>query len=75
MLTFNSSTVATLVKKRTALQHHASIDAIAFQEFSDVDQSVREDVEYLRAHPLILEESVVSGWSYDVKTGKLTKVV
>ena len=75
MLTFNTSAAATLVKKRTAVQHHPSIDAIAFQEFSDVDQSVREDVEYLRAHPLILEGTVISGWTYKVESGEVVKVV
>lgn len=36
--------------------------------------SVKEDVEYLRAHPLLKEVGLVSGAVYDIETGLLTKV-
>lgn len=41
----------------------------------DVERSVREDIQYLKDHPLILDDSVITGWVYDVKDGKLTEVV
>ena len=34
---------------------------------------LREDVERLRAHPLIVNRAVVGGFSYDVDTGELTE--
>lgn len=41
----------------------------------DIERSVREDIQYLKDHPLILDNSEISGWVYDVKDGKLTEVM
>ncbi|KAJ7592568.1 carbonic anhydrase [Mycena floridula] len=49
------------------------IDVMAFS--GDIDDSVREDVEFLRSHPLILKETTVTGWTLDLETGKVHKVV
>ncbi|TMK44775.1 MAG: carbonic anhydrase [Actinobacteria bacterium] len=46
-----------------------------FLPFSDVDDSVREDVRRIRDNPFIPLDVDVSGWVYDVKTGKLREVV
>lgn len=75
MLTFTSAQAASLVKARVGHEHHAAVDAIAFQEFSDVATSVEADVAFLKAHPLILKETVISGYTYHVETGAVTKVV
>lgn len=49
--------------------------SIDFLPFSDDEAAVREDVERIREHPLIPDTIPVSGYIYDVKTGKLTEVV
>ncbi len=46
-----------------------------FLPFSDLDESVREDVRHIRENPFIPPDVEVSGWVYDVKTGKLREVV
>jgi carbonic anhydrase len=39
-----------------------------------VPKSVRDDVDYLRAHPFIRKETKISGCVYDTETGKLERV-
>ncbi len=48
---------------------------IDFLPFSDVEESVRDDVSRIRENPFIPAEVEVSGWIYDVKTGRLQEVV
>jgi len=46
-------------------------DAIQFLEFSDLDKAVKEEVEHVKTHPLILKETEVTGWVYHVESGKV----
>ncbi|MCC6712923.1 MAG: carbonic anhydrase [Candidatus Dadabacteria bacterium] len=41
----------------------------------DREESVREDVSRLRNHPLVSRDIRISGYIFDVKTGKLIEVV
>ena len=45
-----------------------------FLPFTDVEESVREDMELLRQSPLIPEDVIISGAVYDVDTGLMTEV-
>ena len=45
-----------------------------FLPFTDVAESVREDMAILRQSPLIPEDVVISGAVYDVDTGRMTQV-
>jgi len=53
----------------------ADASAIDFLPFSDLDQSVRDDVRSLLASPLIAPGITVSGFIYDVRSGELREVV
>ncbi|KAA1477007.1 carbonic anhydrase [Dentipellis sp. KUC8613] len=53
----------------------ARIDAIDFHEFSDVEGSIKTDVDWLKEHPLIPKDINVTGWVYEVETGKVRQVV
>src|SRR6266545_2137608 len=46
-----------------------------FLPFSDLEESVRDDVRRIRNNPFIPPDVEVSGWVYDVKTGKLQEIV
>ncbi|MGH2596747.1 MAG: beta-class carbonic anhydrase [Actinomycetota bacterium] len=46
-----------------------------FFPFSDVDQSVRDDVERIRVEKSLPEDLAVSGYVYDVATGRIREVV
>jgi carbonic anhydrase len=47
---------------------------VAWLEFSDLAQSVRDDVERIRNHPLTPKDVPVHGFIYDVRTGRLVPV-
>ena len=46
-----------------------------FMPFSDLEQSVRDDVEALRSSDLIPDDISVSGAIYDVQSGELREVI
>ena len=46
-----------------------------FLPFSDLEQSVRDDVAALRGSPLLLKDVPVRGFIYDVKSGRIHEVV
>jgi carbonic anhydrase len=71
MLTFTNEQLAAKVQQELG----ADVAGQDFLPFSDVEQSVRDDVEELRASPLIPKDIPISGAVYDVRTGKLTEVV
>jgi carbonic anhydrase len=70
MLTFTNSDLHAKVKQDLG----ADSTGIDFLPFSDVEESVREDVEFLRASPLIPRDVPVRGFVYDVHTGRLDEV-
>ena len=70
MLTFRNEDLQAKVKQDL----HADADSIDFLPFSDLERSVRDDVAFLRNSPLIPQNIEISGFIYDVKSGKLTPV-
>ena len=51
----------------------AQIDAIDFQEFSQLEERVRADVEFLQQSPLLLKDTKITGWAYSIETGKVSR--
>jgi carbonic anhydrase len=70
MLTFSNADLRTKLKKDL----NASADHIDFLPFKDLEQSVRDDVATLKASPLIPENVEISGFIYDVRSGRLLPV-
>lgn len=70
MLTFSNEDLRTKVKQEL----HAEADNIDFLPFKDLEQSVRDDVAFLRNSPLIPQSIDITGFVYDVKSGKLLPV-
>ena len=70
MLTFDNATMHGIC------QEQLGVDAsdIDFLPFADLEQSVRDDVEIIRTSPLIPNDITVTGFVYDVKTGKIHEV-
>jgi Carbonic anhydrase len=71
MLTFQNADLAAKIKADLGVD----VGDRDFLPFSDLEQSVRDDVEAVRNSPLIPNDIPVSGAIYDVKTGKLKVVV
>ena len=53
----------------------ADTGGLDFLPFTDLEQSVRDDVAALRASPLIPHNTPISGAIYDVRTGEVNLVV
>jgi carbonic anhydrase len=70
MLTFSNDQIREMLRSDTG----ADASGIDFLPFSDVEASVREDVSTVRSSPLIPNEIPVTGYVYDVRTGRLAEV-
>ena len=71
MLTMTSQAMQEHVKNAIP-EARQEIDAINFGAFPDLDKSVKDDVEYLKANPLVLKDIPITGWIYEVETGKVS---
>ncbi|KAH0611842.1 uncharacterized protein H6S33_011107 [Morchella sextelata] len=73
MTTFDNPTLHGTIKKNLGVD----ADGEDFGAIENIEQAVRDDVEFLKTHKLIPEvvRGNTTGWIYDPKTGKLTKVV
>lgn len=73
MLTFsNADALARIAKSNGTGVIESTYD---FQTFSDLEQSVKDDVEYLRNNKALAKDTKVSGYIYDVDTGKVRQVL
>lgn len=70
MLTFSNNELRTKLKQDL----HADADSIDFLPFGDLEQSVRDDVATIKNSPLIPDSIAVSGFIYDVRSGRLLPV-
>lgn len=71
MQTFTNEDLAAKIKD------DLGVDATGrdFLPFSDLEQSVRDDVQTLRDSDLIPDDIAISGAIYDVRSGELREVV
>lgn len=46
-----------------------------FLPFPELEQAVRDDIEFIRGSKLVPSQVVLSGWIYEVETGKTRRVV
>ena len=67
MLTFTNDDIWAKLEAETG----ASAADIDFMPFSDVDASVADDVRTIRENPFLPDGVEVSGWVYDVRSGRL----
>lgn len=71
MLTFTNDDL----RQKLADERGADASDVDFLPFSDLDQSVRDDVQRIQQSPFLAEEITVSGFVYDVATGRLREIV
>jgi carbonic anhydrase len=70
MLTFTNDDL----RKKLADERGVDASSVDFLPFPDLEQSVRDDVSTIRASSLLPDGIEVTGWVYDVKTGKISPV-
>jgi carbonic anhydrase len=71
MLTFSNADLAAKVQADLGVD----VSGQDFYPFPDLEQSVRDDVAFLRESRLIPKDIAISGAIYDVTTGKVHEVV
>jgi carbonic anhydrase len=74
MLTFSTSYLRDLVKEANPgnAAVASQVDSIDFLEFGHLEDSVKNDVKFLQESPLVFKDSI-TGWLYEVETGKVRK--
>jgi len=70
MLTFTNEDL----RRKLADERGVDASEVDFLPFPDLEQSVRDDVRAIRESPLIADQVPVSGFVYDVCTGRLLAV-
>lgn len=69
MLTFSDEDIRNKIRDGLG----ENVDHLSFLPFKDLEQSVRDDVALLKKSPLVLDVPI-SGYIYDVTTGKIEPV-
>jgi len=73
MLTFtNTDALGIVAKNQGAGVLTSTFD---FQTFQDLEKAVKDDVEWLRNHSAVVKGTEVTGWVYEVETGKVRQVL
>ncbi|KAI0972629.1 carbonate dehydratase [Xylaria arbuscula] len=75
MLTFTNEDAHGLVKQNLGPTAAAELATLDFLPFSDLDAAVKEEVQFLQKSATVPEDVKISGWVYEVETGKARQVV
>jgi carbonic anhydrase len=70
MLTFTNRDLREKVREDLG-QDTGEFDFLPFQ---NLDESIRQDIEFLQATQLLNPDTAIRGFVYDVRTGKLREV-
>ncbi|KAI9663277.1 MAG: hypothetical protein M1821_008325 [Bathelium mastoideum] len=74
MLTFNNEDAKTLVEQRLGAGAREELQHLDFLPFADLDQAVKDDVAFLRTSKSVPDHVAISGWVYDVGSGRVRQV-
>ncbi|TGJ85422.1 hypothetical protein E0Z10_g3356 [Xylaria hypoxylon] len=75
MLTFTNDDAHALVKQNLGPTAAAELGPLDFLPFPEIDGAVKSDVEFLKKTATVPEDVKISGWVYEVETGKVRQVV
>lgn len=77
MLTFRNEDAEGIVKKNLGDAAHAELKSrnIDFGPFPQLEKAVEDDVALLKGSKLVPDDVVISGWVYEVETGRVKRVV
>jgi carbonic anhydrase len=74
MLTFQNDDLRGILKERLGAAAHQTAAEIDFLPFSDLAQSVRDDVATIKNSPLFPKHIPIYGFTYDVRSGRLERI-
>ncbi|KAF6231069.1 hypothetical protein HO173_010769 [Letharia columbiana] len=75
MLTFKNEDAHAVVEKNLGAAGQQELSGLDFQPFPDLEKAVEDDVKYLKASKAIPDSIMISGWVYEVETGKVNQVL
>ena len=73
MLTFTNADALKVVANNVGTGIVSS--TFDFQPFPDLEQAVKDDVEWLKGNGALPKDVAISGWVYEVETGKAKHIV
>ena len=74
MLTFQNEDAHGVVAQNLGAQAKAELEGLDFLPFPDLEQGVKDDIAFLQGSKAIPDSVTVSGWVYEVETGKVRHV-
>jgi carbonic anhydrase len=75
MLTFKNEDAHAVVEKQLGASAKQELSGLDFQPFPDLEAGVENDVKFLKETKAIPDSVNISGWVYEVETGRVRKVV
>lgn len=75
MLTFTNQDAHTVVQNTLGAEAEEELAGLDFQPFPDLEEGVKDDVRYLKDSKAIPDSVTISGWVYEVETGRVRQVV
>ena len=75
MLTFKNEDAHAVVEKNLGAEGKSELGGLDFQPFPDLEKAVEDDVKFLKGSKAIPNSVNISGWVYEVETGKVRSVV
>jgi carbonic anhydrase len=75
MLTFANEDAHGLVAKRLGATAAAEIATLDFLPFTSLDDAIHEDIDFLKRQSAVPKDVTITGWVYEVETGKVRQVV
>ena len=75
MLTFSNQDAQGVVAQNLGAEGEAELDGLDFLPFENLEQGVKDDVTFLKGSKAIPDSVNVTGWIYEVETGKVKPVL
>jgi len=75
MLTFQNEDAHAVVHKNLGAAGAEEIKGLDFLTFPELEQGVKDDVAFIKGSKVVKDDVTVTGWVYEVETGKVRQVV
>lgn len=75
MLTFTNEEAHSLVAEKLGPSAAAELGPLDFFPFPELETAVKEDVEFLKRSAAVPDDVPITGWVYEVETGKVRQIV
>ena len=72
---FSKAPSEDMVRKEVGMSVGHSVGHISFMPITSFEQSVKDDVDYLKASPYIKKGAIITGWIYDTTKGTIKEVL